>query len=486
MPARLALVIGSFVAVLLLWCLIQATGDASGASPRVEVAPATAAGAEGRSAPIELEPVRGREALEDEEGRVSGPPVPRDDVSPPSTVAIVDDEHWIEGRAMLADGTPITGFRVAALEPAPSEPAARERSRYVTGWDPLASDILDELGRFRIGPVPEGTYDVRLDPFDAGWVVDAVERVEAPTTTAELRLDGLFVVLEAPNEAWQPTGPGARNARLEISSKEGRVSMSGSKILDENGRFEHLLHAGVRHDFKYTSRNGRLFSAALDESTPPGRHHVWLEEVELDPGTIRVVYRSGRDRPDVRLLVTATPEASGSTPTAVPPRAESFLLDRRKAKKEHDEVYPGRYTLSAKVFSNGETEWSAAVARPAAVEVQSGEVSEVEVELIEGGRLEVSIESGPGEDSAEVLLEVRDAGTGDWTHAIIQNAATDAPASERASGHLSLETANVARQAFPPGLLRVRLRGEGWRTVEGTVTIVAGETTSWRPRLERE
>ncbi|MEM6567065.1 MAG: hypothetical protein AAF957_01555 [Planctomycetota bacterium] len=486
MVLRLVALFGVALAVLLL--LLPSAGTKGPAEPPslVERTPPTAAlQVDG---PVRLNDVATRESVSVDDP--AEPSVPRsdEDVPPLEPVAVVEEEHWIEGRVVLMDGAPVTDFRVITFEPPPYEVSRRELGRIARNamWkEALATSELDELGRFRLGPLPERPYGIAL--MAAHTVAeDAVALVQAPTTTAELRFDGLLVVLEVPRDATMRKGSQLGADKLVVRSTNGtRSTRGGTTVMDKEGRTERLLPAGVGHHFRFQTRDDRLFEATLDEDTPPGRHHVVLQEFRYDPGAVRAVLRGDADGQEHSIIVVVAPI---STPSERPgPRSLNVALrfEDGATTTEKGDVTPGRYTARAYILHPEDTAWVDAVARPEEIEVRPGVTAKIEVELLEGGRISVRVEGRPAAAGSEVRLEYYDAGLDRWASLRFQTTR-----GRRASGDrgetLSFAAPNVTERAFAPGPLRVRLRGDGWRTVETTVTIVGGRETTWSPRLERE
>ncbi|MEM1448238.1 MAG: hypothetical protein AAGI22_03955 [Planctomycetota bacterium] len=485
MPRRLFTLVGVALAVLLLLRLMAGMEESQGPPSVVEKTRATVTpSADG---PVRLEDVATRESLPVDDGAARAGSRLRAETPPPAPVAVAKDGHWIEGRAVLTDGTSITGHRVVAIEPPEGNLSDRDLAQLaqmLTVRDPLGTATLDELGRFRLGPFPAGRYGLVLDSFHT-WFEDTCTFVEAPTSTAELRIDAMLVVIQAPQEALVRREGERSEERFTIASS--RFWHSGSASFDEDGRTERLLTAGIGYRFEYSPGDGRLFQASLDALVPPGRHHVWLEEYPFQAGMVRAVLVGEADDRDLNVTVGVTLTSAAAGRSGVPARNVKLKLGRlaRPAEAEDEFVLPGRYSTRAYLVPGRKTSWTEAVARPAEIEVRPGEVTEVQVELIEGGRLSVSVEGRPGADGSLVQLESYDAEKETWNGLRVQTIRSRkalAPASES----VSLSMPNIVERAFPPGPLRVRLRGEGWRTVESTVTIVDGQTTTWRPRMVRE
>ncbi|MEM6567066.1 MAG: hypothetical protein AAF957_01560 [Planctomycetota bacterium] len=486
MSLRLVAVIGVALAVLLLLRSAAGTGDVPDPPPLVEMIPATAVPAV--DTPVRLEDVASRVLRPVDDRDAPASPSRSEDVPQPTPPTTVDDGHWIEGRALLTDGTPITGFRVKAFKPPAPDLSDREVRRYARGaaaWHPLASAEPDELGRFRIGPLSEGSYGIGLDPVFT-VLVDAVTIVEAPTTAAELRVDGLLVVLEVPRDAVVRPRPSMSSEQLEITSTTGRRSArSGTVDFDENGRVERLLPCGVGHRFRFSSADGRHFEATLDEATLPGRHHLLLDEVPFVPGTVRAILGGDAGDPGLVVAVVVSPVPTKPEHATFSDRGVSLLLGNGVAEAENESFAAGDYLVRARLRPSGETDWYSMSVRPAEIEVRPGRVTEVRVDLVHGGRLSVSVDGGAGASDSRVWLEVYDADKDRWS-VLRVHTAQDRTSSTRSTGAVSLEAPNRIERAFPPGPLRLRLRGDGWRTAEATVTIVEGHTTEWRPRPERD
>ncbi|MEM9378995.1 MAG: hypothetical protein AAGB93_03520 [Planctomycetota bacterium] len=485
MPRRLAALVGAVLAVLLVLHLVGREGDPAGRPPRVEVVPSTHSSPPEH--PAELEAIQERVSLPVENAPARIAFQPHEPPPPPASVSAPDDLHWIEGRAMLEDGTPITGFHVAAIASPDPDLSDEDLSLFTfmaTRRDAHVTCRLNELGRFRLGPLPGGPYGVALRTH-RGAPGDWTAQVEAPTTTAELRVDGKIAVLELPRNALARPGWSDVGSCLEIHSTRGPCSVkSGSAIFDEEGRSEHLLRSDAGYHFKSTFADGSIFEGALDEDTPPGRHHVQLEVNLQEPGTLRAVLRGDARDDEGRILITVfplspRPERPGGLPTSLRMRFRGDLSAARDVS-----VGPGRYSTSARVLGEEKTSW-AAVAHPAVIDVQPGQLTEIEVELIEGGGLSVLTEGTVAVEPSTLRLEHHDAERDEWVGLLVRTAQGGQASTQPGATVLPGGTNQVPR-VFPPGPLRVRLRGDGWRTVEATLTIVSGQTTTWRPRLELE
>ncbi|MEM9378996.1 MAG: hypothetical protein AAGB93_03525 [Planctomycetota bacterium] len=495
MLPRLALVLGSLLACLFLWRLSATPGATVGSPVRLDASARVDAPADTLVADPALRQGPGsRKRLVAEDRTTATPRVRSNDASTPAPVAVTDDEHWIEGHARLGDGAPITGCRVVVLEAPPRGASGEARSpgrRSTKPWAPrtwnvLASAPINGRGAFSAGPVPEGTYELTLVKADWSGEVRAVAHVDAPTNTAELVFDGHLVVLEAPTYPWARTSSGSSEERLEIRSTNGtgRLNM-GNGIFGEEGRVECLLEAGLGHHFRYASADGRHFEAALGEDAPPGRHHVLLEEARSDPGSVRAVFERHADDPDFLILVGLSPLSAELDLATARARRVRFPLGIDAGETERDSVVPGRYRVRTGFFSRGEPVWFDVVTRPEEIEVRPGEVAEVRIERVPGGRLSVCVEGHPRTGNAEPRLEVHEESTNTWRVVGVQPG-EGAQSTRRSSSKVSLAFPNDVLRAFAPGPLRVRLGGRGWRTVEATLTITAGKTTTWRPRLEAE
>ena len=60
-------------------------------------------------------------------------------------------------------------------------------------------------------------------------------------------------------------------------------------MFDDGGLSEQFVRTGDGYYFKFTAANGGTYTGALGENTPPGRHHVLLEENRHKPGTLRAI-----------------------------------------------------------------------------------------------------------------------------------------------------------------------------------------------------
>ncbi|MEM9378994.1 MAG: hypothetical protein AAGB93_03515 [Planctomycetota bacterium] len=489
MHRHLAALVGAALAALLVLYLAGRWVEPAALGPRIEVVPSTPVSPAERPVQPEAAPTRTSLLVEDPTPHIAldrledtSPPVPV-----PAPIAVVDDEHWIQGRAMLVDGTPITGFEVVAIQPPGPDLTERQRQLFahtaaLSGG--LATCSLDELGRFRLGPLPGGSYGValRVTFLTLG---EGVAYVEAPTTTAELRVDGQIAVLELPRSALARPGWRGAGARLETTSTAGASSSrGGSAMFDDGGLSEQFVRTGDGYYFKFTAANGGTYTGALGENTPPGRHHVLLEENRHKPGTLRAILCGDAVEDEGTISVSVVPLSPQLRQAGVPRRRLILRTREGVAAAKDLSVDPGRYATNARVIGVASTAW-AAVARPTVIDVRPGEVTEVEVELIEGGDLSVLTEGTVAVEPPPLHLESYDDERREWIGLLVRTA-EGRQASAPPASTLSPGVANEVTRVFPPGPLRVRLRGDGWRTVEAALTIVSGQTTTWRPRLELE
>ncbi|MEM9378993.1 MAG: hypothetical protein AAGB93_03510 [Planctomycetota bacterium] len=442
-----------------------------------------------------------------------------------NAVSAVDGGHWIEGSAALTDGTPLTGYRVAAIEPPPPDLDGRELGRFVreaTARSALATSGIDEEGRFRLGPLWRGEYTLTLDALHGLFEVPTVH-VEAPCTNATMGLEALLVVIEAPPEAFEGVARGPMAERLHVHSKDrfGR-SLSGSARFDAERRMERLLPANAAYEILYERRDGRAYGAELEAGLGPGRHHVLLQELRPETGAVRERLTSnGAARGGLVVEVRVSPRVVspeelserltesirelGVRPADMDSEAKEVLLAhamgrnpavpramRRGTKLrlpgEEDTaldpaVLPGLYRVEASVLAAPPGDTSLVIARPERVEVRPGETVEIEVEITQGGRLVVGVAGRPGIEGRSAHLEFFDRADGTWQP--LRGRRADArEAWVPYTKAISLSLPSAVERAFPPGPLRLRLSADGWYPAEETVTITAGETTTWSPLLD--
>ncbi len=164
----------------------------------------------------------------------------------------VQPQGVIAGRVRDEEGQPLTGVRIEVL---PSFLARRSGAE-----DPVASDVTDDRGQFRIPELPPGRYILRGTPpmiryedapdrgfvttfapatFDPAEARVFVIRPGTEMADAEFRFDRT-PVFRIRGRVFGPQGNPESNARLRLYSQRGGApSLAGVSFVDrQNGHFE--------------------------------------------------------------------------------------------------------------------------------------------------------------------------------------------------------------------------------------------------------
>lgn len=388
---------------------------------------------------------------------------------------------------MFTNGTPVPFGRVRAVD------AGDQHLR--------ASTTLDEEGRFDLGPLEAGLYDVELERWSHQPSARKVD-VLAPSSGVVLRVDGREAALEWP-ESTRPSQLFQSVVRVEAIDPEDQSYRYFESVVQFDDGIGWIRLWGDR-DFRFAVRakDGTPLVARVPASESPGVVRVPLEVIDEPRGTLRLIAvdppvglylvnvvvtsvdraeAAGAgwfERQEVRGFgktdaVQAFPEMDDVPVNAGVLQPTQSIETRRSPSSAGGAVsmtlVPGRYRL---VPMHGRL-YHAVPAIPS-VEIRPGERVDVSVRIRRSGKLHVDIG-----DAEPPELESLERHSGLWTKLTRIPWLRDDLVEELMA--LQVENAVPA----PTGHARVRLRGPGWFTVEEDIVIPVDRTVIWAPELRR-
>lgn len=396
----------------------------------------------------------------------------------------IDAEASISGAIRLADGSPVVGQTVRAF-PVDSDDTAAHDQR-----EPISKASTDEGGRFQLEGLPEGAYALEV-ATDFGALRASPAVASTGEGESEFTVDALLVKAALPKALL-----GAADHRsLEIHSMvDGRATGPGRGLMnwrpDAEGCFSLLLPCGTGYELIYESAQHERHQAVVESRLPSGSYRRDLIDSYPDLGAVHVVLRGETLAEELVVGVTLT-----SMDTAEEQRY--YLPVHAPARSRRDGLLaPGRYRVSTGLRQEMLEGWFRASSDTRTVTVAPGNEVTLEVKVERAGALVLAMEDPLG---AAPETEAQDYGTlraevlldpaGEWTSLslarILRESDRGLPPEWVAGEELLPGKAHFNHSPLPAGPLRVRVRGEGWRTVERVLEIVPGERTPWTVRLER-
>ncbi|MEM9803618.1 MAG: carboxypeptidase-like regulatory domain-containing protein, partial [Planctomycetota bacterium] len=371
---------------------------------------------------------------------------------------------WIRGRALLVDGTPLTGI-------------------YVYAYGPVDQTVVvDEIGSFAFEGLEAGEYEVRLswrgDQLAPEGAQNATSvRAMAPTEDIEFQLDGLLVELHLGERM---EGRPIKGLTVETYGHPAIRFMSTGGAGTMGNAVLELVPAGPGYLFKGTLDDERDVVGHLAPGLRSGRYRVEMSYSAPGLGAIEGKLTGGTiEHPD-RITVWIDPLAEAFDDA--PPRSSPALRLRTQEPARNDGILPGKYAVRAKASDLPPFEYWVPVPRPSEIEVSEGDVTSIDVELIRGGNVMVKIDVEPTENDSNPELQRWNPSAETWERLDVMHRV-----GENFQWGLNISNGVEAwsADALPIGPVRLRLVGEGWETQETTLEILASEMARWHPRLQR-
>lgn len=379
-----------------------------------------------------------------------------------------NEGETISGRIILMDGTAVSGETV--------------RARANDGPDraPDHSGRSGESGEFAITGLEPGTYDVGVNP---GFEIEnaIVPGVPAPTDSVEIRLDAVLLRVHLPEgfDRDRLKGGGVHSvARIGDAEYESSSRTYGGLQLDQDGRAQELLPAGPGYMVMVGLSDGEHLAGLLPAGAPSG-----VYDVELVSGSPALAA--------VEVVLTGAPLVSPGRVSVYPNRIigggkdmafVSLSLEEGQDRARIGVLLPGEYRLETRVFGPPPSAWLLADLKTESLTLGAGDSATVEVELVQGGGLALTLESLSPAGKERFKLQLWDEVDETWrSHLTYYRAGENYSVSDPSE----FGTNYRSFQPLPVGETRFRLRGKGFRTVETKLHITAGQLTEWKTVLER-
>ena len=372
----------------------------------------------------------------------------------------------LSGRALLLDGTPISNQRIDAKS-------------QLAGADDFAYATTDGDGRFEIAMNSKGPHRLNLMGHHTVQGLFLAD-VAAPTMDIEFRVDAIVFRAHLPRD-------------LDLS-------------LFPAGGVHSVFAYGVEAlPFRSMTRFG-FHPKSVDEITqellPTGPGYCCLAQSAsqelvalVPPGAAAGVYdidfvTESPELASVQVALTGVPISDPSYVTVslgwLQQGDSSVTYAQRlgadQATCRSDVLIPGEYEVTTRVFSPPPRGWSVPKALTPSLTLEAGEVAFIEVELSEGGGLELVFSCNEEIPPQGLLLETWDEEAKRWCMHL-----TSIPNEDDGLSIGPIHTPDIpytSWQPLPTGEVRVRLSAKGFRPVEEALYIKAAALTKWAPRIE--
>ena len=376
----------------------------------------------------------------------------------------------ISGRALLLDGTPIAGQRV-------------EAQSQVEGAADYGICTTDEDGVFEIAMGSKGPHGLTLK-CRGDIEGSELSGIAAPTEGLELRVDALVLRAHLPKDIDLGLFEGAGRSMVAYGAEKlpfGSLNYAGFRPQSVDEICQELLPTGPGY-FCYVGLNAQD-AVELIAMLPPG----------AESGVYDIEFAT--ESPELASLQVALTGAPVTAPSRVTVSLDwihggkeqdfpgALFFEEGRTSGRSSILLPGEYEVTMRVFSPPPRAWLVPNALTQRFTVEAGDEALIEVELVEGGGLEVVLSGADGIAREGVVLESWDPATSRWSRHLTYVMTPD--------GHFqtgdidALDTPCWTWEPLPIGEIRVRVVAEGFRTVEETLHIKPAAFTKWSPRIEK-
>lgn len=426
-------------------------------------------------------------------GPVSAPFGPE---SPTQAEVPVARASAISGRVMLMDGTALARMRVLALRAVGmenevlAEALAGEDGKFTIelgdGHGPDEVTVAADVGTF--GSAQANAFLGGRAPYPGSVAKGVVPGREA----LELRIDAIDARFVVPANRLE-NAPGAPSQRgflvarpIHPTSADLKHSISGPWQADLESTQPRLLPVNQQYLVDLTFEGGKWITL-LPQGLASGRYEFVLEESRPELASVAITRTgppsSDGDWPEIEIRLR---RHAGAGSAGGERHGRLKLAGSERSAATHAAL-PGVSTLEASVQGHSKPTWHYVVQECQEIELSAGELSQVEIELAIGGRIEVEIPSTPESEAPEPEVTI-----------VLYRYLTGGPAGDDGSEHIpallgqsgdgpwesiGLTQAGqtyVVSPALAPGTVEVTVSAGSGEPTKGVLQIVPGQVSTIR------